>query len=1045
MKALIEAALSRSRTVISLLVFLLIAGVSTFISIPKEAEPDIEIPVIYVSMAHDGISPQDAERLLIRPMEQALQSLEGLKEMTATAAEGHGSVVLEFEVGVPLSEAMADVRAKVDEAKPKLPEGGEEPEVHQVTLASEQPAITVLLYGELPLRALLTAARELRDEIETMPEVLEVEIGGDRDDYLEILVDPMLMESYGLDQYDIASLISRNNRLVTAGTMDSGSGRYAIKVPAVFETVKDVVDLPVKVDGDRVVTFGDVATIRRSFKDPSTYARVNGQPTISLEVSKRPGENLINTIAQVKELVSQAKTFWPESLQVGYAGDTSKDVKTMLSELQNNILSAVLLVVIVIIAVMGVRSSLLVGIAIPGSFLAGIVLLAVSGLTINMVVLFALIMAVGMLVDGAIVVTEFADRQMSEGVPRHQAYANAATRMAWPIIASTATTLAAFAPLLAWPGIVGQFMGYLPLTLIATLSASLVMALIFVPTLGKVFGRQRKLSDKQQRRLDLAEEGRWQELDGFTGFYLRSLKRAVRMPLAVLLLAIVGAVGVIFAYGTAGKGVEFFPEVEPNGFTIVMRSYGDFSIEEQLAVVKRAEDQILDLDDYETLYTVVGGEQLGSIRVNLKDWDLRRPANEIIEEMRERLSVTAGLEIEFRKDKAGPPGGKDLQIELSSRFPERLPEMTKKLRQLVEQSPAFVNIEDSTAKPGIEWQVKVDRGNASRYGADVSLLGNSLQFMTNGLKIGGYRPDDADDELDIQVRYPEQYRSIARLSDLRVKTAYGMVPITSFVRLEPHQKQDVINKVDGKQVLTVGADMAPGFNLSVELPKLEQQAMALELDPLVNIRIRGENEDQEESTVFLEQAFLVALFAMGLILVTQFNSFYQAGLILSAVLFSTVGVLLGLLIAQQPFGLIMSGIGVITLAGIVVNNNIVLIDTYNVFRKQGMDCIDAVMRTGAQRLRPVMLTTVTTILGLLPMVLELNIDLFNRHISVGAPSSQWWSQLATAVAGGLAFASVLTLILTPCLLVLGNRMHHFGERRRLKAKQLKSVDAAEAA
>ncbi|WP_432460893.1 efflux RND transporter permease subunit [Agarivorans sp. QJM3NY_25] len=1019
MHRFIEAILSRTRTVICLLVFLFISGTVTYINIPKESDPDVEIPVIYVSIPHDGISPEDAERLLLRPMEQALQGLEGIKEMTAVASEGFASVVLEFVVGVDIDQALADVRAKVDEAKPNLPDGGEEPEVHQVTLATEQPAVTVLLSGDLPQRALLSIARDLQDRMEAMKQVLEVNIGGDREDFLEVIVDPLLMESYGLDQADIGSLVSRNNRLVTAGTLDTGSGRFAVKVPSVFETVKDLIDLPIKVDGDRIVTFGDVASARRTFKDASSYARVNGKPTISLEVSKRPGENLIETIEQVKTLIAEERKLWPDSVVVDYAGDQSKDIRTMLSDLQNNILSAVLLVVVVIIAVMGLRSALLVGIAIPGSFLAGILVLSLGGLTINMVVLFSLIMAVGMLVDGAIVVTEFADRQMSEGVPRHQAYSLASQRMAWPIIASTATTLAAFAPLLAWPGIMGQFMGYLPLTLIATLSASLVMALIFVPSLGNIFGRPRSLSHQQQQALINADLGKWQQLTGMTGWYLRILNKAVSAPWRVLLLSIVIAGVVLFTYVRAGKGLEFFPKVEPVGFNIIVRSYGDFSIDEKLEIMKKVERRIIDIEDYDTLYNKVGGDQLGNIRVNLKDWDQRRPAEEVIADMQARLAPLAGLEIEFPQDKAGPPAGKDIQLELSSRFPERLAPMAKKIRALIDNNPHLVNAEDSSTKPGIEWQLKVDRAKAARFGADVTLLGNTVLFVTNGLNIGEYRPDDVDDELEIRVRFPEENRSISRLSELRVKTAYGLVPMTNFVSLEAKPKQDVINKVDGRQVLTVGADMAEGQNLSLELPKLRKQLKQLQLDPLVDIRVRGQNEDQQESMAFLEKAFVVALFVMALILITQFNSFYQAFLILSAVLFSTVGVLLGLLIAGQAFGVIMSGLGVITLAGIVVNNNIVLIDTYNVLRAQGLPVQESIMRTGAQRLRPVMLTTITTILGLMPMVLQLNIDLFERSIQFGAPSSQWWSQLATAVAGGLTFATLLTLILTPCLLMLG--------------------------
>jgi multidrug efflux pump len=330
----------------------------------------------------------------------------------------------------------------------------------------------------------------------------------------------------------------------------------------------------------------------------------------------------------------------------------------------------------------------------------------------------------------------------------------------------------------------------------------------------------------------------------------------------------------------------------------------------------------------------------------------------------------------------------------------------------------FTDIEDSGTKPGIEWQLKIDRSLAATYGADAALVGSTVQMVTNGLKLGEYRPDDVDDELDIRVRFPEDKRNISRLDTLRLKTPAGLVPVSSFVERSAVPKVDSIKRVDSKRVVSIKANLVPGAQLAKELPALQAQFPALGIDPSVEIAIKGQNEDQQESEDFLVKAFGIALFVMAIILVTQFNSFYQAFLILSAVIFSTVGVFLALFLVQKPFGIVMGGIGVISLAGIVVNNNIVLIDTYNVLRREGYAVVDAILRTGAQRLRPVMLTTVTTILGLLPMVLQVNLDFFNRTAVVGAPSTQWWNQLATAIAGGLAFATVLTLILTPCLLAL---------------------------
>ena len=1022
MYSLIDAAMSRSRTMLSLLLFILVAGIGTYITIPKESSPDITIPIIYVSVGHQGISPTDAERLLVRPIEQELRSIEGVKEMTATASEGHASVVLEFNVGVDLTKAMADVRDAVDLAKPKLPEDSDEPTVNEVTLASEQPVLSVVLYGTVPERTIVQIARELGDKLESYRQILEVDIAGDREDIVEIIVDPLLMESYSLDQADIYNLIALNNRVVAAGFVDTGYGRFSIKVPSVFNSLKDVLELPIKVDGKQVVTFGDVATVRRAFRDPESFARLDGKSAVVLDIKKRAGENIIETVELVKAVVgvAQQRAEWPNNLLVKFTWDESKDVKIMLNDLQNNILSAIILVVIVIIAILGVRTALLVGISIPGSFLTGLLVLSVFGLTVNIVVLFSLIMAVGLLVDGAIVVTEFADRRMQEGEARKTAYQAAAKRMAWPITASTATTLAAFAPLLFWPDVTGEFMKYLPLTLIATLFASLLMALLFVPVLGGLIGKPQYVSASNQSRMVALHNGDFSQATGITKLYYHTLSIAIQHPLKILLSAILLSIAVGFSYAKAGLGAEFFPEVDPPFFNVKVRSHGDLSIQEKDVIMRDIEQMMLGHEEFDSVYTRTGGDdQIGLISITPVDWQYRRSVKAIIEELKIQTDQYPGVEIEFKFPDAGPPVENDLVIELSAKTPEQLNQAAKMVRSWADASPALTNISDTSSKDGIDWKVDIRRDDAARFSADATLVGNTVQFVTNGLKIGDYLPDDSSEEVDILVRYPNDKRDIGRFDQLRVKTHAGLVPITNFAQIVPDHKQDTIKRLDGKRVVNVLADMKEGFNLALELPKIEQALSELGLPNGVEFRIRGQNEEQENSSAFLQSAFMVALAAMALILITQFNSFYQAFLILSAVLFSTVGVFMGLLIFQRPFGVVMSGIGVIALAGIVVNNNIVLIDTYNQLVKRGLDKRDAILRTGVQRLRPVMLTTVTTILGLMPMVLEMNIDLINQKIEFGAPSTQWWSQLATAIAGGLAFATVLTLVLTPCLLMLG--------------------------
>ena len=1046
---IIESAMSRSRTVLLSLAVVLFAGVTAYLTIPKEAEPDIEIPMIYVHITHDGISPEDGERLLVRPMEQELRTIEGIKEMTANAYEGGANVLIEFDAGIDTDKALADVREKVDMAKAKLPNESDEPTVNEVKMSRFDPMLVLNLAGNVPERTLITIAKNLKEEIEGLGGVLEVNLVGVREELMEVIVDPLAMESYGLDQAQIINFVARNNRLVAAGALHSNEGRFPVKVPGVFESPADVLNLPIKAVGERVVHFRDIAEVRRTYKDAESYARLNGKPALAIEVVQRARANVIETIEDIKSLVAEEQAYWPAEIEVIASRDKSKDVNDMLTELQNSVLAAVLLVFIVIIGILGIRTALLVGVAIPGSFLMGILLIGSFGVTINMMVLFALIMAVGMLVDGAIVVTEMADRRMAEGDSRFDAYSRAAIRMSWPIIASTCTTLAAFVPLALWPGTSGEFMKYLPITLIAVLSASLIMALIFVPTLGSIFGRTGATTPEMKRNLSAAETGDLNHVTGFTGTYVRVLRRSLKKPWRNV-AAVTGLLLAVYAaFFVFGRGVEYFPEVEMPFGMVDIRARGDLSIDEMDELVRQVENRVLGMPEIENLYAKIGpggddaaSDHIGSLTLNYVDWDERRKSDEILAEIRDRTADLVGITIETRKPDPGPPIGKPIHIEVASRFPALLDEAVADIRAIMETHPAVTNIEDSRPLPGIEWQIDVDRAEAARFGADISLVGAMVQLVTNGIKIGEYRPDDSDDEIDIRVRYPEQYRSLSQIDQLRIPTDEGQVPISTFVERKPAQKVSTITRIDMQRTISIDADVHSDYLVSDVVAELRELMPTLALDPRVSAAFRGGTEDQEEDMAFLERAMLMALAIMAIILVTQFNSIYQAGLILTAVLFSTGGVLLGHLVMDKPFGIIMSSVGVITLAGIVVNNNIVFIDTYNVLRGRGLDAYDAVLRTCAIRLRPVLLTTVTTIIGLMPMVLGVNINLIGRDISVGAPSSQWWTQLASSVAGGLAFATILTLVLTPSLLMIQANISKRLATRRERRGERSSATAA---
>ncbi|MGE4633872.1 MAG: efflux RND transporter permease subunit [Arenicellales bacterium] len=1038
----IGTALNYSRTVLSVLVFILIAGSFAYRDIPKESEPDIDIPIIYVTVNHDGISPEDAERLLIRPLEQELKTIEGVKEMRSSGYEGGANVLLEFEAGFDADTALQDVREAVDLAKTQLPAGSDDPEVHEVNF-SLFPVIVVILSGDVPDRALYDLARDLKDAVEGIGEVLEAKLAGNREEVVEVIVDPLRLESYGLDPALAAATVSGSNLLVAAGVQDTGKGRFSIKVPGLFESVLDIVGLPVLTDGDSVVTVGDIAQVRRTFRDPSTYARVNGKPAVALEVSKRSGENVIATIEKIRAVVKGEQLKWPttlrESVKVSYSQDRSNKIRTMLSDLQNSVLSAVILVMVVVIATLGVRSGALVGMAIPGSFLTALLLLYLLDVSLNIVVLFSLILAVGMLVDGAIVVTEFADRRLSEAVPRRQAYLQASQRMAAPIIASTATTLAAFLPLVFWPGIVGEFMKFLPMTVLMTLSASLLMALIFVPTVGALIGKPADTSSRALRTLSAGESGDLFSISGFTGRYLTLLAQAVKRPGQVMALAIGLLIGVLLLYGRIGPGVEFFPDVEPDNAQIQVRARGNLSIDEQDEIMRAVEQRVLDIRGVRTFYTRVGGNAnseeaediVGSISLEFADWRHRPRVNQIFETLRGRLVDFSGVIIDLRKEEGGPPVGKPLQLQLSSYYPELLIPAAAIVRAQFDSMTGLNSIEDSRPLPGIDWTLQVDRAQAAKYGVDIGKVGNMIQMTTGGYKIGDYRPDDSADEIEIRVRFPESDRTITGLSEVRVSTPAGSIPVSNFVVREARQKTGMLKRVDGFRVITVKADVDEGVLADAKLQELESWLATSPLDSRIQVTFKGEDEEQAKAKAFLGKAFLVALFVMALILVTQFNSFYQALLILFAVVMSTVGVLIGLMATGSPFGIVMNGIGVIALAGIVVNNNIVLIDTYVRLRQTIADPVEAVLRTGAQRLRPVMLTTVTTILGLLPMMLGINIDFLSREVTQGAPSTQWWTQLATSIVFGLSFATVLTLVVTPSALVLQANVGSWWAARRL--------------
>jgi multidrug efflux pump len=1035
MNSIIDAAIARNRTTLSILFMVLFAGVVARIAIPVESSPNIEVPIIVVTIPHEGISPEDAERLLVMPMEVELRSVEGVDELTAYAAEGSATLTVEFDADFEQREALTEVREAVDRVKPKLPSTAEEPFVSEVS-ASDRPIVVINFAGEdVPERVLYNLALNLRDDLEAIPDVLEARLSGQREELLEVVIDPSLLEAYQISNAQLVSAVMANNRLIAAGALDTGEGRFAVKVPGVIETARELFEIPVKTEGDTVVTLDEVATIRRTFKDRANFARVNGIPAISIEVSKRVEANLIDTVRQVREVVERDRAEYPKKVSVFYSQDQAPFAERQITELQGNIMTALALVMVVVVAALGFRSGVLVGMAIPASCLFGLVILWSIGYSFNFMVMFGMLLGLGMLIDGAIVVTEYADRKMAEGFDKREAFALAAKRMFWPVTASVATTLAAFLPLMFWPGVSGKFMRYLPVTVFTVLSGSLLYALFFLPALGALFGRRGVHDAKTMYNLRVLEDGDPATLKNLTGTYAKILRKACAHPFVAFFVTLGVLAGTFFAYGRYGSGMIFFNDTDPNFATVNVRARGNLSAEEVRDLVVEVENEVVEVPGILSLYTTTsaasgggfrGGsvtfDRIGRMFVELHEQkDRKMTGRQILEEIRQRTQHLSGIIVEVQKMEEGPPVGKPIQIQFSSRTSDAIEPVVTQVRNYMENFvDGLRDIEDTRSIPGVEWKLTVDRAQAALFGADVTTVGYAVQLVTNGVKVGEYRPDNAEEEVDIRVRYPRSARGIGALDELRIPTPQGAAPISSFVKREAAPRVDTIQRIDGIAVEFIRADVAPGVLADTKVKEIEAWLESQQFDPRVDIAFRGANEEQEESIQFVSVAFLLALLLMFVLLVTQFNSFYQSVLILFAVVMSTAGVLLGLLITGEPFSAILTGTGVVALAGIVVNNNIVLIDTYNVLRRTfpNLSVPEIIIRTGAQRLRPVILTTVTTVFGLLPLALHLSVDLLNREVVYGGQVSSFWVPLARSIVFGLSFATLLTLIATPAMLEL---------------------------
>ena len=1116
MTGIVDWALSRTRMIVAMIALALAAGVIAYTGLPKEGAPDIEVPALFVSVGYPGVSAEDSERLLVRPLESRLSEVDGLDEIQATAAQGYAGILLHFEFGWDKSKTLADVRDKVSQAQAEFPTEAKTPVITEFSF-SEFPILVVVISGQLPERTLRRLAQDLQERIEALPPVLEAGIVGEREEMVEVLIDPLGLEAYNLTAGELISAVVGNNQVIAAGEITAQSGAFSLTIPSSITEPADAADLVIKKDGDRVVRVGDLADIRLTFQDRDGTATFNGESTIAMQVVKRKGFNIIETSELVRATVEEIQQNWAPEIRsaadISFALDMSKNVKSMVDRLEGSVFTAIALVMIVMLAALGVRSSLLVGFAIPTSFLLCFALLAILDIPISNIVMFGLILSVGMLVDSAIVIVELGDRRIQEGDGPLTAYGHAAKRMFWPIVSSTATTLCAFLPMLFWPGIPGQFMGKLPFTLIFVLSASLVVALLFLPVLGGLSGRVTRRLEAASASLErlpflvrlvltaLTIGGIYVgarmalvpppglppgmsdgvmafapgglvvvlSLVGFSicssslrfgrkrraihpgrrrttfGRFIRFIVGNPVMPV-VTVVCVIGFVVASFTYYSENNlGVEFFVETEPENAKIYVRARGNLGLSDADRLVSEVGTIIEETPGVETTFAFAGSsgladgaenqplDSVGEIQIELSSWDDRQllggPVSDgrnIIADIEEKLKFTPGIVTELQTLSEGPSQGKPLQLRLSGENWQDLLDAVGIVRAKLDATEGLIFIDDTRPLPGIDWEYKVDVDRAGQFGADLSTVGAMVQLVTRGVLLDTMRLPTSDDEIEIRVRLREEDRLLSTLDKMRVQTSVGLVPLSNFVTREPVKELASISRVDQKRYLDVRADVREGLVNDSGKPinaneRIEHIGTWLEeeadLPASVSWEWSGDQEEQEESQLFLMQAFIGALGLMFAILLAQFNSFYDSVVVLIVVVFATVGALLGMIVMQLPFSIIMTGTGIVALAGIVVNNNIVLIDTYQEYARYS-NRIEAIIRCAEVRIRPVFLTTVTTMAGLTPMMLGISFDFVQGGYTINAPTALWWKQLATAVVFGLGIATVLTLVFTPSVLAL---------------------------
>lgn len=1078
-----------SVTIFVFMVILAVTGWRSYQALPREAQPDVTIPYVMVNVPYIGVSPEDIETLIIDELEEEFERLKDVEEIRSTAADGMAMITIEFKAGVDMDTALSNVRERVDLAKPELPDDAEDPIITEISF-SDFPIMNITLSGDIDLVELKRVATLLKDDVNRVKGILDARIIGGLEREIRVEGDPDLLAYYNVSFDELIDAIRQENQNIPGGSIDVGDQTYLVRVPGEFEEVAEIEDVIVREEDGVAIYVRDVAEVIDGFEDVTSYSRIEMEQAVSVIVTRRAGENIIRITDELRELVDSYEAQYGNSIDFTVLDDVSDEIREQLHELENNILTGLLLVLTVLMIFLGkirtglikfgvvalvvaltigfnaltgihinpwipliltiivllffdrggsLRTSIFVATAIPFSMLISFIVLSIMGITLNIVVLFSLVLALGMLVDNAIVIVENVFRHMTMGKPRVQAAMDAVAEVAWPVVGSTATTVGAFVPLLFWPGIMGEFMFYMPMTVTVVLCSSLFVALVINPVLCATF--MKVDPDLIGTTVDDGlDEARNIPTNGIYKLYHKTLSLATQTTLGALVTvtaSVVMLIGSIFLFVSFNASMEFFPSTTPERIKVNVVLPDGSNIEASDAIVRRVEEWILNREGVKHLTAGVGAgtgqSALGGAgaatahesRVSIEfedDFIQPKQVQEFILALREHLDTIPGARFEVEREDMGPPTGAPINLELHGRDYTVLQNLSTEAMAIIRGVDGIVDLKSDFETGRQELNVRVDRRQAGLLGVSTLGLASTIRAAVNGTEASVFRQDD--DEYDIVVRMKESKRqNIEDVATLYVKTPSGeRVQINEIAEFNIQDSYGAIHHVDSSRVITISADVKEGYNENAVLRDAQNAIEAnLGLPPSYQTAWTGQNKEQEEAQAFLSNAMLAALSIVILILITQFNSLLQTGIIMFSVLLALIGVFLMLVVKQAPFVMIMTGVGVISLAGIVVNNGIILIDYMNQLRERGLPLNEAVLTGGVVRFRPVMLTALTTILSLIPTVIGVSLDAKTFSLEFGGNSVELWGPMANAVTAGLMVSTVLVLVVTPAMYVLAER------------------------